>query len=133
MMTTDKHMLLEWAGQQTGTPIAASSASALGLVDDTVRVAVFYNNYHWPSIDAHIVSDGSRKWMNKTFLRAMFDYPFNELKCSRITAPVKATNMEARKFVEKLGFVAEGTLRGYYSDGIDRILYGLLKKECRYV
>lgn len=133
MISTDKQQLFAWAAAEYGDVFNQDNASCIGWVDSTgVRCVVAYNHYQHPAIDAHILSDKSRSWMTRRFLHVMFDYPFNQLKCSRITAPVRASNFHARRFVERLGFTIEGVLRKFYETGEDRVLYGMTREECRY-
>jgi RimJ/RimL family protein N-acetyltransferase len=125
-----------WAAENMGYEnVSFTNAYAIGLEDaggELVAAAVF-NQFHFPSISGHIVSDGSKKWMTKKFLYAMFDYPFRQLGCTRITAPIAERNEAAVQFVERLGFVLEGRLRRAMPDGSDRLIYGLLKEDCSYV
>lgn len=49
-----------------------------------------------------------------------------------MTAPVAASNMRSRKFVEHLGFTLEATLTDACTDG-DLILYRMIKNKCRWL
>jgi RimJ/RimL family protein N-acetyltransferase len=63
----------------------------------------------------------------------MFDYPLRQLGCVRITAPIADGNDGAIRFVTKLGFQLEGRLRKAMPDGADRLIYGLLKEDCKWL
>lgn len=71
-------------------------------------------------------------WLNRTILRAIFRYPFEQLGCHRVTARVMADNQHAIDFDEKIGFVREGTMR-QARNGTDVHIYGMLKTECRWI
>lgn len=135
LITNDRERVCRWAAARIlREDVNFDRASAIGLEDDGKLVAAaVFTHYAPPNIAGHIVSDGSRRWMSKAFLFAMFDYPFRQLKCARITAPISEMNPSAIRFVERLGFVYEGRLRKAMLDGSDRLIYGLLKEECRYV
>lgn len=137
-LTTDRTLLLDWVGQQAearGLPRPVwKSCSVIGQVrDGEVTVAVVYDEYRWPAISGHIVSDGSRTWATPGFIRAMFDYPFRQLECRRVSAPVQDGNVAAVEFLTRLGFSLEGRQRQYYANGADRLLFGILKEECRWI
>lgn len=77
------------------------------------------------------VASSSAVWFSPDFCRAMFHHGFCALSCSRLTATVLSGNTRCRKLTEKVGFLLEGTLRGF-SFG-DLALYGMLKGECKWV
>lgn len=106
--------------------------NALGLVTSGRLVAgVIYNAYEGANVNMHIGAVGSH-WMTPEFLFAAFDYPFNELGKRRITACVRSKNARAIKFVKKLGFEYEGTMRHYYKDD-DMLFFGMLRDKCRFL
>lgn len=108
--------------------------SAIGLEQDGQVVAgVVYEQHSGPNILTHIASDGSRAWLTPAYLGAIFRYPFLQLACARITAIVRADNADSRRFVEHLGFSHEGLMREACEDGADLIIYGMLKRECRFL
>lgn len=102
--------------------------SALGIT-----AVVVYNNYlPTCSIDIHCASAGGR-WLTRPFLAAVFRYPFEQLKVRRVTARIGADNPRARKFLDHLGFMHEGTIRKGWGPNIDLEIFGLLKDECRFL
>lgn len=72
-------------------------------------------------------------WARPATLRALFDYPFNQLGCVRVTAVTGRKNKRARNMLEHVGFRLEGVARKAL-DGInDGYVYGLLKEDCRWI
>tara|TARA_R110000803_G_scaffold44377_3_gene93967 strand:- start:627 stop:1043 length:417 start_codon:yes stop_codon:yes gene_type:complete len=107
--------------------------SALGLVKNNQLIAgVIYNHFTETSIMAHIAGKPGKRWLNRDFLFAMFDYPFNQLGVNRITGLVAKKNKEARRFDEHLGFKYEGNMRHALADD-DMLIYGMLKRECKWL
>tara|TARA_R110000796_G_scaffold214260_1_gene330255 strand:- start:1301 stop:1765 length:465 start_codon:yes stop_codon:yes gene_type:complete len=107
--------------------------SALGLVKDNELIAgVVYNYYNKPNIFAHIAATPGKRWLTKEFLFAMFDYPFNQLGCNRVTGLVPKKNKEARRFDTHLGFEYEGNMRHALPDD-DMLIYGMLKEKCKWL
>lgn len=72
------------------------------------------------------------KPMTRRFLKAVFWYPFEQLKVRRITAMVEEWNVKSHSFCEHVGFRVEGRLRCAARDGGDVLMMGLLKEECRW-
>ncbi|CAN0620323.1 RimJ/RimL family protein N-acetyltransferase [Burkholderia multivorans] len=108
--------------------------AAIGLENDGELCAgVVFNNKSGANILMHVASDGSRHWMTPAYMAACFRYPFIQEGCTRITGLVRADNVDAQRFDEHLGFKREGQLRSACTDGMDLIVYGMLKSECRYI
>jgi len=107
---------------------------AIGLAEDGELIAgVVYNMFTGPSISMHVAAMPGRRWMTKDFLWRAFAYPFIQLGCQRVTGLVREDNLDAQRFDEHLGFVREGLLRSACEDGQNMILYGMLRKECRWL
>lgn len=72
------------------------------------------------------------RWASRSTLHALFSYPFVQLKVARLTAYTGRSMTSVRRFLERLGFVHEGTMRqGYVDDDI--AVYGMLRDECRWI
>jgi RimJ/RimL family protein N-acetyltransferase len=106
---------------------------AIGLLDDAGQLVagVVYDNFIRYSIDAHVAAEG-KPW-TRFFLRECFRYPFGQLGVRRITAKVASWNLASQEFVERLGFQHEGTVRELMPDGSDCLVYGMLRRECRWI
>ena len=122
-----------WVAAMQGLPASDwGNYNALALVKDGQIVGgVIYNNWNGAGVCAHIAGAG-RRWLNRAFLHAMFDYPFNQCARRRITALVARRNKHARRFVENLGFRYEGCVR-HALPADDWMLYGMLREECRFL
>lgn len=108
--------------------------SAIGLEREGEMIAgVLFEQHNGPNVMMHVASDGSRRWMTPAYMAACFKYPFLCLKVNRITGLVRADNLDAQRFDEALGFVREGVLRQGAADGTDLFLYGMLRRDCRYL
>ena len=136
MIVTDKLSLIEFAEKhiEHARWRYPERVAAVGWEKNgSIVASVIFDHYQPPSISAHIASDGSKAWCSRAFLRDIFYYPFHQLTCKRITAPMSVNNTVARAFVEKLGFVQEGVLRKAWPDGSDEVVYGLLKEDCKWL
>lgn len=134
IVPTHREFFAEWARQRVpGIESWGDTYQTLGLIDEAGRTlaVVLYTEYSRFNVCMHIATEG-KQWMTRAYLRAVFDYPFNQLKVDRVTAFVASQNFRSRKFVEHIGFKREGTLReAHHRD--DLIAYGMLKRECRWI
>lgn len=122
----------EWVRNELAMTASFGDCAAIGVVCNNKLIAgVVYFCYRHPSIEMAVAATSPR-WANKRTLKAFFDYPFNQLKCHRVTVLVDSDNMDVRRFDERLGFIREGTLREANPNG-DAEIYGMLKHECRWI
>lgn len=129
-MTADTVRVLRFVQQHV--PLSAcANMTAIGLERDGELVAgVIYEGYNGHNVWMHVAIPGR---ITKAYLRYCFHYPFVELGCTRLSGYVEASNAQARRFDEHLGFKQEAVLRGAASDGGDVILYRMTREDCRYV
>lgn len=111
-----------------------SPYSAIGLVDGAgyLHAGIVYSTYTGNDIVLHIALL-SRKSITRRFIEEGFKYPFIQLNCSRVTVMVAAGNRASHEFVKRLGWTKEGVLREWYADGQDGVVYGMLRRECRWI
>lgn len=108
-------------------------STTIGLKENGEFIAgVVYTQYTGTSITMNVAAS-KKGWLNRAYLRACFIYPFVQLGCRRVGGLVRVDNLKAQKFDEHLGFVREGLLREADEDGCDLIVYGMLKRECRWL
>ncbi len=116
-------------------PLAAvSGMKGIGLEKDGDLVAgVLYEGFNGQNVWMHVAGAPGSRWMNRELLRYSFHYPFNEMGVRRISGYVNASNTQARRLDEHLGFVPEARLRGAAPDGDDVILYVMWRENCRFL
>ena len=129
-------LVAEWVAARI--PIfefGSSPYTALGIANEAgvLLAGVVYQNYTKVDIHMHVAALPGRRWMSRHFLGECFRYPFEQLKCRRVTGLVPAKNAVAAKFDEHLGFTWEGRIRRILPDGDDVIVYGMLREECRFL
>lgn len=106
----------------------------LGLeVDGELVAGVLYEGFTGHNVWMHVAAVPGRRWMTRKYLRYCFEYPFNEMGCKRVSGWVEASNADARRFDEHLGFVPEAVLTGAAHDGGDVILYVMWRSQCRFI
>lgn len=107
---------------------------AIGLRRDGELIAgVLYEGFNGQNMWIHVAAEPGRRWLVRDYLRACFAYPFVVCGVNRLSGYVNASNLDARRFDEHLGFREEARLKGAAPDGGDVIVYVMWKSECKYV
>ena len=105
---------------------------AVGLEDDGKLIAgVVYSDFNGSNITAGIAGIG-KQWLTRGFLHFIFYYPFCQAGASRITACVETNNLQSQRFVEKLGFELEFSMKRAGRFG-DLLIYRMFREDCRYL
>jgi RimJ/RimL family protein N-acetyltransferase len=119
--------IARWVGDHLGVDDFGPCV-AIGVAHKDKLVAGWvYNNYRHPSIEISFVRS-SPNWASPGAVRAIFRYPFIQLRCKRLTATVEATNQPVRAFLCRLGFRQEGHHPDALPSG-DAVTYGILARE----
>jgi RimJ/RimL family protein N-acetyltransferase len=122
----------QWVGERLGIE-DFGQYKAIGVVDDQTLIAgVVYNNLRHPNIEMTIASESPR-WCSRRILFGLFAYPFNQLRCQRVTAVTERKNQPTRAFLYRLGFREEGQMRRAFPSGEDAVIHGMLREECRWL
>ena len=133
IILNERDRCAEWARARIPhVPSWGEWCEAIGLEDDGLLAVVVYNLYSGADIAMHIAAVPGARWMTRSFLRAVFRYPFVQLECRRVSGFVPASNAAALRFDRHLGFVDEGRMREALPNGEDVIVLGMLKRECRW-
>lgn len=122
-----------WTAEMTGGTYYAGSGQGIGLEKDGVLIAgVLFDNCNGRSVQMHVASDGTRRWMTREYLAVCFDYPFNQLKVKKIVGLVDSANTDAQRFDMALGFRHEATLKDAGRQG-DLLLLTMTREQCRFL
>lgn len=122
---------IAWAKKVIGIDGLSGDAAAISLVDDNdefVAVTVF-SAWTKTNIDMHIAARPKSHWLSRSYFNAAFEFPFLVLEVPRVTGLIRAGNLNAQRFVSRLGFTYEGRMRKAFPDGEDLVLYGMLREE----
>jgi RimJ/RimL family protein N-acetyltransferase len=131
MLTFDASIVGPWVSEKTGGTWCAGRGQAIGkLVNEKLVAGVLYEDFNGANVVCHIAGEGN--WADRHFLGVIFDYPFNQLKVRRMTAPINGNNVKSIKLVEHMGFELESRLEQATLDS-DLLLFRLFKDECKYL
>jgi len=107
--------------------------TSIGVADGVRLVAgVVYSNFRGCDIEM-VAASSTTRWLSRGRLAAFFAYPFEQLGCRRVTGIVDKGNKHSRRWMLKLGFKLEGVAREAMDNGHDACIYGLLRRECRWI
>jgi hypothetical protein len=87
-----------------------------------------YDGYTGAAIFIH-QAGFDKHWMSRDMLWAAFDYPFNQLKCSKLCGTIPSTNDELLAINKRLGFIVEATIEGAYPGG-DMLVLSMTREQC---
>lgn len=104
--------------------------SAIGWSSNGVLTAgASYRDWNGISVEGQIAAD---KPLTRSFILAIFDYPFRQLGARKIIATTTADHIRSIRILHRLGFTEEARLRDA-SLGGDLLIYSLRREECRFV
>lgn len=106
----DDARVCHWASERIGLGDHWPSDTVTIALEEGGRlvVAALFNHFELSDCHIHVASDGSRNWARRDVLAAVFAFPFRQIGCSRITAPIASRNKASLIMAIKLGFVPEG-------------------------
>lgn len=114
----------------TGIEIVPPFVGLVVLDEKTIRGACIINDHADRNAEMSAVGDGC--WTVPA-VRAVARYLFVQLKCRRVTARTRPTNIKAMRSLQAMGFEYEGSLRDWYGDDEDCFVFGLTAREQRLV
>lgn len=89
----------------------------IGQVKDQEIVAVVgFNNFMGKTCMIHCAGEGKR-WLNREFLWASMDYPFNQCELDVVMATVRESNNPSAKFLDSMGFNLIHTIKDGFAKG----------------
>lgn len=122
-----------WVMDQVGGKWIPDLGHAMGYeVDGQLTCGILYTDYNGRAIQAHVAAIPGKRWLRRDFLFTAFWYPFIQLNCWKVIGPVPASNVEALRFDQNIGFVHEATLKDAHPTG-DLILLSMTRDQCRWL
>lgn len=119
-----------WVAERIAGKFHPDVSSAIGLRKDGETVAgVIYENWNKASIFCHIAIEGR---LTKSYLKAIFEYPFNACQVKKIIVPIVSSHVKSIKLVTNMGFTEEARIVDGAQDG-DIIFMTMTKDNCRFL
>lgn len=128
MLITDASKVMELVCPEAKVPYHVGY-TAIGLFEDGyVKSGFLFENFNGVNIEAHVAGEKFTRKM----LRFAFGYCFNQLNAKRITVKIGAENKQSLRFVTRLGFEHEATLKDFWPEG-DVFIYRMFKQNCKWI
>lgn len=100
--------------------------------DNQIEWVVGYTAFIGKTCQIHVVALKGG-YTPKQFLRAAFDYPFNQCKLEKMFGIVNSKNIKAMEYDQKLGFKEAIRFAGVHEDGGDLVVFEMNKADCRWI
>jgi len=128
------HEIHDWLVERIPHTENLAPCRGIGLRrrDGPILAAAAFNEFRGRDVQYHAACDDP-KVLTPGRIGILLSYPFEQLGVERVSCVIASSNRRSRRVVEGLGWVHEGTVRKFYSDDIDGIIYGMLREECRWL
>ena len=129
----DKQRVADWVSKKIGCNKWQVDFEAIGLEQNGQLVGgvVFDNYVEKTRCSTHVAGEG-KCWLNREFLKVVFDYIFRQLGCKVIVASIKSHNMAALHFSKRIGFDEAGRVENGAPNG-DLVVLQLPVAKCRWL
>jgi len=126
--------VVAWAESRIPLSHFARDARCIAAEHDGELVGAFvFTNFGPHACFMHVASDQHWGWLTRELLIHAFAYPFVQLNYRRVSAVVSEHNAKSLRFVQRLGAQEEGRMREAGPEGEDFIMFGMLRRECRFL
>lgn len=79
------------------------------------------------------VASIDKQWATRHNLKALFSFPFIQLRLKRVNTQCDSQNEGLIMFNKRLGFKEEGRHKNAFPTGSDAISFGMLKEDCKWL
>ena len=132
IVSTPREKLWAFMNKRMGIPWS-DDFRAIGIVrGDLLCAAIGYNGFMGRVCFMHSAIDDPAV-IDRTFVRAVFDYPFNQCGIKYIYAPVSASNQRALDIDKRCGFEVHEVLEESAGDGGNLIMLRMTRDQCRWL
>jgi len=131
VVTDDQEFLRLWISKALGGD-APKDMQLIGQeIDGEIKAVAGYSAFEGKACNFSFAGDGGN-WMNKDFLWAMFDYPFNKLNLKVIIATIAGSNYKSLKLSRNLGFKQIANIADAHQDG-DLVIMIMRRENCKWL
>lgn len=132
IVSQPRELLWAWLNSKIGTPLS-EDFRAVGLVrGGCIQAVAGYNAWVGKTCCFHGAID-NRSAIDRTYLRAIFEYPFDQCGIRVLLAAVSETNDRSLSFCDRSGFRRIDILTAAGLEGEDMILLKLERANCTWL
>lgn len=128
--------VLKWCAVKVGaadpdTYFDPATARAVVLFSSSgeIRVVAVFDNWTANCCECTLAVEHNGLMIHPSFVRGLYEYIFFTVGKTRITMLVSAKNEAALKLHNKFGHTYEGTMRQYYAEDDDALIFGITKQD----
>ena len=131
-MLTNSKTVVDWVAARVGSIPNPNDSVAIGQVSgDHIVAGAYYDRYTGRSITITVaVEKGTH--VAKDFLRAIFQYPFNQLGVERLVAYSSTDNKASLDLIRRVGFKLQAVIPNIYPEG-DMVISAMTKEQAKYL
>lgn len=125
--------LLEFAKRILKVKFDPSQSAWISLIDgEDIEAVVVYTRFSTHNCEMSIATNGGKTWATRRFLKACYQYAFDQMKLARISVVIEEDNEPSLNLCRKLGHVEEGRLKSWFG-AKDGVLMRMTKTECKWL
>ena len=102
---------------------------AIGIEEDGKLVGGVVINGYQRGVRCSIHCSGEgRRWINREFIRVVFDYAFRQLDCQCVVNPVDVGNADSLRFTKHIGFREVARI-----PEAELVIFSMPRADCRWL
>lgn len=129
IVVNQKERVGRWVAEKIGKNSAWGAYEAIGIEEGGELVGGVVVDGYTKGVrcSIHCAGEGKR-WINREFIRVVFDYVFRQLGCQCVVNPVDISNTDSIRFTSHIGFrevvrIPEAEL----------VVFSMPRAECRWL
>lgn len=126
----------QYVSEKIGVDLTVTPFTGFAVFDEqgNLCAGIIVGNFRGSDCEISIAAETAR-WAKKGICQRIFEYVFYKMGCVRCTSIIQnvRSTKRARRFAEGCGFVLEGKLRLAYDGKTDALVYGLLRRDCKFL
>ncbi len=130
IVSTPRELLWAWLDQRIGLPWSQDFRAIGSVKDGCLAAVVAYNAFAGRSCVLHAAVDDPVA-VDRGFVRAIFEYPFEQLGLTHLQVYVSVNNTRALDIYKRGGFKEIYRLVGAGFDGEDMLFLVMHRSDCR--
>lgn len=132
MIITNPNIVIPWVAERCECPPPGSATTGIGLVQHGKLVAgVMYERFTGRSVFVSLAIDPGC-YLDRQFVWAICDYPFNQLGVERVAATITSSNARSIRIAKHIGFVVAASIPDMFYDG-DLLIATIDRSDCKWL
>lgn len=124
-----------WVSREIGKLWVPGAGRALGWTDKegALVAGVTFHNFDGVNVLLDVAATPKTRWLDRRGMWAIFQYCFEQLGVTRVTAMIPENNEKSIKLAKSAGFKYETCLEKAAPEGNDMLVFRMFEQECRWL